>query len=119
MDVNPDLQQKHTYRVDRQPTTVMKNGVDCCAQDFSSQQSEIEEVASCKWTTSGAGTGDCCFTSYPLGWWDRANSSLQITRNGMLVEEWDNLKHGRRGLLFGWILTGWRDVLTESLQSCT
>lgn len=57
------------------------------ASGFSSQWLEIWEVASCKWSTSGAGTGDYCYLSYPLGWWDRAHSSLKMTPDWMLEED--------------------------------
>lgn len=30
--LHPDLQQKHAYRVDGQPTMEVKNGADCCPQ---------------------------------------------------------------------------------------
>ena len=44
VDVYPDLQQKHTYGVDGQPTMGVKNGVDCCAQTL-----VVSNLKSRKW----------------------------------------------------------------------
>lgn len=111
--VHPDLQQKHAYRVDGQPTTEVKNGVDCCPQTL-----VANDLKSRRWPAArGWYWRQYWFMSYPPGWCESAPSStLQMMPNWMMGGGWeqDNPKHGR-GLPFSWILTEWSDVLMENL----
>lgn len=49
VDAYPDLQQKDTYRVDRQPTVGVKNGVDCHAQTL-----VVNDLKSRRWPAASA-----------------------------------------------------------------